>query len=444
MRGTKILIRTLAFWIVVALAGTVPLGSAATDLFPEPVVVVYPFTVSGSSGTSAVGGNVALLLATRLGELGGVSVKPFTPGTVRADYLTAARGENADYYVTGFLAPIGSEVSLITQVVTTNSGLVVWSSTTTIRTYGDASAQADPLHQAILAHAGRALSAIPVQSAAATPQPATSDAASFNVTRALGRHRKGQAATAAPSPAAASQVSAASLANAPPAAAAASASPGPAATVAVTTPLPSPAARHRTTRAAVIVAATPSALPVAGPSVAPGAAVAAPPAATASTGQPRPHASEPAAGIAVATAATISPGPPGALITDVGGTGDAATRNYAGNALASALRRAGITRGGNVPISGADAVAHAADLCHVNAGSKMLYVPTLVVAGNGPRSVTVDVDAYDCTGKAAGSQHDVETASGRRGLEHAIDRAAQKAVDAFLRAAPSPRPASES
>jgi hypothetical protein len=437
------LIRTLAFWSVVALAAIVPLGSAATDLFPNPVVVVYPFTVSGSSGTSAVGGNVAILLATRLGELGGVTVKPFTPGTVRADYLTAARGENADYYVTGFLAPIGSEVSLITQVVTTNSGLVVWSSTTTIRTYGDASAQADPLHQAILAHAGRALSAIPVQSAAATPQPATSDAASFNVTRALGRHRKGPAATAAPNPAAASQVSAAPLANTPPlanpppassaspAAAPASASPAPAAAVAVTTPLPSPA-RHRSTRAGAIAAASPSAPPAAGPSVAtsaPGLA---------------PHPAASAAGIAVATAATISPGPPGALITDVGGTGDAATRNYAGSALASALRRAGVTRGGNVPISGTDAVAHAADLCHANAGSKMLYVPTLAVAGNGPRSVTVDIDAYDCTGKATGSQHDVETAWGRRGLERAIDRATQKAVDAFLRAAPSPRPSSES
>jgi len=416
-RGTKTLIRSLAFWIVVALASAVPLVSAATDLFPEPIVVVYPFTVSGSSGTSTVGGNVALLLATRLGELGGLTVKPFTPGTVRADYLTAARGENADYYVTGFLAPIGSEVSLITQVVTTNSGLVVWSNTTTIRTYGDASAQADPLHQAILAHAGRALSAIPVQSAAATPQPATSDAASFNVTRALGRHRKGQpaAATASPSPAVVAQVSATPAVPAV-SAVRASAGAGPV---------------SATPQAAAVVPASASASPAAAP-----AGTTPPP----SAGRNR----STAAGIAVAAAGPVSPGPPGALITSVGGTGDAATRDYAGSALAAALRRAGVTRGGNVPISGTDAVAHAADLCRANAGSQMLYVPTVAVAGSGRRSVTVDIDAYDCSGKATGSQHDVETAWGRRGLERALDRATQKAVEAFLRASATPRPGSES
>lgn len=482
VRGTKTLIRALAFWIVVALAGAVPLGTPASDLFPEPVVVVYPFTVSGSSGGSAVGSNIALLLATRLGELGGLTVKPFTPGTVRADYLTAARGENADYYVTGFLAPIGSEVSLITQVVTTTSGLVVWSSTTTIRTYGDANAQADPLHQAILAHAGRALSAIPVQSAAATPQPATSDAASFNVTRALGRHRKASAvASATPSPAAAvalqtsaspvvtaaGVVTAAATASAPaaalPVAAArrarpspiASASPSPVAAVAVTAvPLPPPARHHGKTAAALAVA-SPSAPPnaasasaptTAGPTKAEPATAASPKAGSTMSGpSSAAGAAVPAAGKAVAVASTGSQGAPGALITYVGGTTDAATRDYTGSALAGALRRAGVTRGGNVPIEGSDAVIHAADLCRANAGTQTLYVPTVAVSGTtGRRSVSVDVDAYDCAGKAIGTQHDVETAWGRRGLERAIDKAAQKAIDAFVRAAASPQPSSES
>jgi hypothetical protein len=397
------------------------------------------------------------LLATRLQALGGLTVKPFTPGTVRADYLTAARGENADYYVTGFLAPIGSEVSLITQVVTTNSGLVVWSSTTTIRTYGDAGAQADPLHQAILAHAGRALSAIPAQSAAATPQPATSDAASFNVTRALGRHRKDQssAATAAPStgPAVPLQPNAASTVTAAPSAGLVPASVSPAPITAVATTAPLPPARRRTARVVASAAVSPSASPTAGPTVAPSTPALAPqPSATPSPG-PAPshgsslHAPNPAAAaasVAVASAATASPGAPGALVTDVGGTADPATRDYTGSAFAAALRRAGVTRGGNVPISGTDAVAHASDLCRANAGARTLYVPAIAVSGSGRRTVTVDIDAYDCTGKATGSQHDVETGWGRHALERAIDRAAQRAVDAFVRATASPRPNSES
>jgi hypothetical protein len=196
-RGVGRVVRALALSCGLAIARVSGASAAPLDgAFPPPVVVVYPFTVSGSTTDAQAGDNVAVLLSTRLQTLGGMTVKPSAPGTARSDYLTAAQKENADYYVTGFLTPIGVEVSLITQVVSTYGGTIVWSNTSTIRTYNDALEQADGLRTAILAHAGRSLSSIGGQGPIATPQPSSSDAAGVNLTRALGRHRHD-----APSPA---------------------------------------------------------------------------------------------------------------------------------------------------------------------------------------------------------------------------------------------------
>jgi hypothetical protein len=180
---------------------------AETSAFPPPVVVVYPFTVSGSTTDPQAGGNLAVLLSNGLQALGGVEVKPFTPGTGRPDFLIAAQKQNADYYVTGFLTPIGPEFSLITQVVSTYGGSVVWSNSITIRTYKDALAEADALHGAILTHAQRSLSSIAAQPVEPTPQPVTSDAAGVNLTKALGRHHRD-----APSPAPSASAPAAAVA----------------------------------------------------------------------------------------------------------------------------------------------------------------------------------------------------------------------------------------
>ena len=180
-----------------------------------PTVVVYPLTSTGRSGAET-GSNVSVLLATKIAELGGVSVKPYTPGTARPGYLDAARGAGADYYVTGFMTPVGPEVSLIVQVVSTASGSVVYSTTTMARTYADAVNQADALHDAILRHAGRGLPGLgaPLAAASAPPAPSASDAGSVNLTKAFGRKRRGNpvaqasakplAAAAAPVPAATS------------------------------------------------------------------------------------------------------------------------------------------------------------------------------------------------------------------------------------------------
>jgi len=345
---SRFALRALALVAICFAIALATIGRATADnVFPPPVVVVYPFTVAGDTSAGAVqtGSNIALLLSNRLAELGGIVVKPFTPGTTRADYLTAAEKQNADYYVTGFLTPIGSEISLVTQVVSIYGGTVVWSSTVTVRTYGDALGQADPLRTGILAHAERSFSAITAQAPpAATPEPVTRDAAGVNLTKALGRHHR----DASPSPA----------------------------------PSGSPAA----VAAAVAVAITPR--PIAAPAV--------------------------------------------ALVASVTGAGDPALNSYAANSLVAALRRAGATGAGALAIGAQDAVTHAADLCKANAGARAIYVATLGVAA-APAAVTLDVKAYDCSGKPLGAHGDSEQVGRRDSNQRAIDRAAAKTIDAFLK-----------
>jgi hypothetical protein len=182
------------WWLVAALA--LPLLGAAPSTFPPPVVVIYPLTQT--SGVAAEeGSNIAILLATKITELGGVTVKPPTPGTERAKFLENALSQDADYYITGFLTPLGTEISMITQVVSTRSGSVVYSTSISAKTYADAEGQADLLHAAILRHAGRALAALdaPPPEPSGTPAPNPS-AKGVDLTKAL-RHRSAAPAASA-------------------------------------------------------------------------------------------------------------------------------------------------------------------------------------------------------------------------------------------------------
>jgi hypothetical protein len=158
--------------------------------FGAPSVVVYPITSMGGNDPSS-GGNIAIVIATKLTELGGISVKPPTPGTPRAYYLDAALALGADYYVTGFLSPVGSDNSLITQVVSTQSGSVVYSTTTNVRTYADAIAQADVIRVAILRHAGRGLAAFdaPPTAPSTSPSPLAKNG-NVDLTKALRKRAK--------------------------------------------------------------------------------------------------------------------------------------------------------------------------------------------------------------------------------------------------------------
>jgi hypothetical protein len=332
--------------LVTVFFSCVPLAAgAAPQIFTPPVVVVYPFTVSGCAMSPQVGGDIALLIANRLDAIGGLNVKPFTPGTERPDYLIAAEKQNADYYVTGFLTPIGAEVSLIVQVVSTYGGTVEWSTTSTIRTYNDAVAQADGIHDAILSHAERSLASLGAPPPPSTPEPTGKDAAGLSLTRILGRKHHS-----------------------------------------VTGPEPSPSPK--------IVAAA-----------------------------PKPE------------AAAV----PGALVANVGGSAQTEVRSFTASALAEALRKDGVAHAGGIPVDSSDAIARVADLCKANGSTaETLYTSSLAVDAQA-NDISLDVSAYDCSGKRLATQH-VSTVVGRHESVHdAVARAASQAVATLVKSLPKAR-----
>ena len=173
----------------------------ATGVDPDmPVVVVYPLTTTGDVGGADTGSNIGTAISNKLVQLGGLTIKPFIAGTARAQYLTAADSQGADYYITGYVTPLGSEVSVVEQVVSTRSGSIVYSTTAFAKTYADAVGPAATLREAILRHAGRGLGYLNAPPPTASPEP-IANAGGVNISKAFGRHRKGAPApTASPAP----------------------------------------------------------------------------------------------------------------------------------------------------------------------------------------------------------------------------------------------------
>ena len=207
----------------------------------KPIVVVFPFTANGSSIDREASSRLATIIATSMANTGLVTVTPPPPGTDRKDYLSVARANRADYYVSGFIAPLGQGVSIVEQVVSTTTGIVVFSQSTQLNTYTEAAGQGDDLAAFVSRHSNRAYAAIGTPPPAASPTPASSNGPKANLGNIFSRKKK-TAATPKPTPApttrpivSATAAPATAIANVPKPAA--NAPPRPA-----TTPTPRPAA----------------------------------------------------------------------------------------------------------------------------------------------------------------------------------------------------------
>ncbi len=240
--------RSLALLFAVLLAFT--LGAAPpASILGTPVLIVYPFAANGGDVNREAGSRLAVAIATQIADLGGVEVRPPIAGTDRQDYLDTARRGGADYYIAGYITPLGDGVSLVEQLVSTQTGIVVYSNTAQVRTYSDAVGQGDVLREALLRHHTRNLGAYAAPPPAATPTRAAAagPAARANIGRLFGRKKREQASPAAPKPAPTAAAAAIARATATPAPAA----PAPA------TPSPVPPAPPPALAAAVNTAATP-------------------------------------------------------------------------------------------------------------------------------------------------------------------------------------------
>ena len=166
------MIRFFALAAVALLA--VPLVGAVPEN-QRSVVVVYPFR--GAQGVSPnIGSNVAVAVAQQLAQTGDITVKP-APDTAPADFLHTARGLGADYYVAGFVSPIGNQIAVIEQLVSTKSGVSVWRNTVALATPDDARDAAAQLHEAIVQLGQQQVPLIPNRTTAAAPPSAAPSAA---------------------------------------------------------------------------------------------------------------------------------------------------------------------------------------------------------------------------------------------------------------------------
>lgn len=177
-------------------------ASPGPSILGTPVLIVYSFSVNGGDITREAGSRLAVAIATQIANLGGVDVKPAPAGVDRPNFLEAARGVGADYYVAGYVTPLGDGVSLVEQLVSTQTGIVVYSNSAQVRTFADATGQGDILHDALLRHQSRNLGgyAAPPPSTAATPTPAPGSAAQANIGKLFGHRQKRGAAAATPAP----------------------------------------------------------------------------------------------------------------------------------------------------------------------------------------------------------------------------------------------------
>jgi TolB-like protein len=140
--------------LAVALLGATPL------ILPTPSIVVYPLIANGSGVTSETGSRISVTIATQIAQLGGVSVKAAPPEVQQHDFLIVARQLGVDFYVTGYVTPLGDQASVVEQVVSAKSGSIIWSNTAQLTTYGEAVGQGTIIRSAILTYAGRTVSSL--------------------------------------------------------------------------------------------------------------------------------------------------------------------------------------------------------------------------------------------------------------------------------------------
>jgi hypothetical protein len=170
---------------------------------PTPLVVVFPFETS-SDIKPDVGNRAAQLFAQEMNSAGGVDALQGPPTIKRANYLQYARSVNGDYYVSGYMTPLGEGVSLVEQVVSTQSGTIVYGVTAQIASFQDAATQAISVRDAITQReqsiADQYQNA--QTSATATPAPSKNQAnltaQSFSDIAGLFKRRGGKDATPPP------------------------------------------------------------------------------------------------------------------------------------------------------------------------------------------------------------------------------------------------------
>ncbi len=171
-----------------------PLGAKVT-------VIIFPFEAP-TDVDPKTGANIAQIYQKVLTQQGGMTILPIPKDKItRAYYLGYARGQKADYYISGYLQPIGQSAAIVANVVDVSSGKAVYAATTQIESVQDVASQALNARAVIAQVSG--LERDHIAATTSTPEPESSAGSQLNITNALsGLFRgKGKAkSTPAPTP----------------------------------------------------------------------------------------------------------------------------------------------------------------------------------------------------------------------------------------------------
>ena len=162
--GVLLLGSSLVLLVAAAAAGRVPTPSPDPDAGRRPprrsaadaaTVLIYPFDVQ--TGVDAkIGIAIASILAQEMAAAGGLNVWPVPQGVKRADFLQNARTKAADFYISGYVTPVGDAAAVVEQVVSVDSGVILFSQTAQVQSVADVASQSLLARAQILAFVNRA------------------------------------------------------------------------------------------------------------------------------------------------------------------------------------------------------------------------------------------------------------------------------------------------
>jgi hypothetical protein len=172
--GSVLLCSSLLF-ATAATPAPSPTPSPPRAIEQMPAVLIYPFDVQ-TGADPRLGIAIAQILAQEMVAAGGIAVAPVPQGVKRADFLETARAAHADFYISGYVTPVGESAAVVEQVVSVESGVILFSQTAQVTSVADVASQSLLARSQILAFVGRGTQNVETQPAA-TPAPSSTNGA---------------------------------------------------------------------------------------------------------------------------------------------------------------------------------------------------------------------------------------------------------------------------
>ncbi|MBV9334031.1 MAG: hypothetical protein JO146_08480 [Candidatus Eremiobacteraeota bacterium] len=201
---TALISSSLAFALGATPPPPVPTAAPAPAGIDQlPTVIVYPFDVQTGSDPR-IGIAIGQILAQEMGAAGGLTVLPVPQGIKRADFLTNAHTAHADFYISGYVTPVGDSAAVVEQVVSVDSGVILFSQTAQVGSVADVASQSLLAREQILAVVGRGTENVQPRPNN-TPAPTSTNGAQVPiqglgsiVSSVFGKHKGAHTATPGP------------------------------------------------------------------------------------------------------------------------------------------------------------------------------------------------------------------------------------------------------